>query len=273
MGNSSSVTKSEVETNVQEKPIIRKYGWKKDSTHEGDNYHCFTIYSNHTLIKKVDLRGHFPEVYDQGHLGSCTANALAGAYEFDEIIERESNIFRPSRLFIYYNERKMEGHINEDSGAEIRDGVMSLVNVGVCPETMLPYDISKFTDEPSEDCYEDALHHKVSEYKRVEQSLEQLKQCLIEGFPFVFGFIVYESFESAEVAKTGMMPMPEENEKILGGHAVVGVGFDDDKQVFIVRNSWGSSWGDKGYFYMPYNFIVNEKYASDFWALRRTVDN
>lgn len=267
MGNYSS---SSVSTQC-EKPV-RKYGWKKDSKRDGDIYHCFAIYGTDSLIKKVDLREHCPEVYDQGHLGSCTANAIAGAYEFDEIFEKESSIFRPSRLFIYYNERKMEDHVNEDSGAEIRDGVQSISTVGVCPETMLPYDITKFTEEPSPECYTTALHHKSVEYKRVDQTLEQLRQCLIEGFPFVFGFMVYESFESPDVAKTGVMPMPKEGEKVLGGHAVVGVGFDDDKKVFIVRNSWGDSWGDKGYFYMPYDFILNADNASDFWTIRRVVD-
>jgi C1A family cysteine protease len=142
----------------------------------------------------------------------------------------------------------------------------------VCSETDWPYNIDKFKDKPTDNCYSFALSHKTIDYRAISQNLDQLKSALIEGFPVVFGFSVYESFESEEVAKTGYMPMPKPNEKILGGHAVAIVGFDNSKKIFIVRNSWGSGWGDKGYFYMPYDFIVNPNMASDFWTITKTID-
>ncbi len=248
------------------------YGWKKDKLDKNDIYHNFLVENKLYNIKLVDLRHQCPAVYDQGHLGSCTANAIAGAYHYDEIKQSEPNPFTPSRLFIYYNERKMEGTTDTDSGAEIRDGIKSINEVGVCSEDVWPYDITKFTVCPSESCYTDAKNHQSVEYKRVEQTLDQLKQCLVEGYPFVFGFEVYSSFESQEVASTGNMPIPKDDEQLLGGHAVCAVGFDDNKQVFIVRNSWGENWGDKGYFYMPYSYITNVSKCSDFWTVHRVID-
>ena len=248
------------------------YGWKKDTPNTEDEFHNFIISTALDNIKLVDLRSTCPAVYNQDKLGSCTANAIAAAYEYDEIKQNEKDVFIPSRLFIYYNERKIEGSIDSDSGAEIRDGIKSISVDGVCSEDMWKYDITKFTECPTQACYDEAKNHKSIEYKRVVQSLEQLKQCLIEGFPFVYGFNVYSSFETQEVAETGNMPMPKEGEELLGGHAVCAVGFDDNRRVFIVRNSWGDSWGDKGYFYMPYAFITNTSQCSDFWTVRKVKD-
>lgn len=248
------------------------YGWKKDKVDNNDDFHQFIIENKLNNIKLVDLRQYCPAIYDQGHLGSCTANAIAGAYHYDEIKQSETSIFTPSRLFIYYNEREIEGTTDTDSGAEIRDGIKSINDKGVCSEDIWPYDITKFTVCPSDICYTNAKTHHSVEYKRVEQTLDQLKQCLVEGFPIVFGFQVYSSFESPEVASTGVMPIPKDDEELLGGHAVCAVGFDDTKQSFIVRNSWGENWGDKGYFYMPYAYITNTSKCSDFWTVRKTVD-
>lgn len=252
-------------------PTQYKYCWKKDSKDQRDYIHVFTIPSTQNSIKHVDLRNKCPPVYDQGQLGSCTANAIAGAYEFDQIKEQEEEPFVPSRLFIYYNERKMEGTVDKDSGAEIRDGIKSINKIGVCPEKDWPYNIEKFTEQPSDECYVIAENHKSVEYKKLIQDLEQLKQCLIQGYPFVFGFVVYESCESSSTAKTGYIPMPKPGEKILGGHAIMAVGFNDEIQHFIIRNSWGQ-WGDKGYGYMPYNYLINSDLSSDFWVVKRVKD-
>ena len=253
--------------------ISKKYGWKKGDSYVNAIKSIFDIGFCHNAIKQLDLRSKCPVVYDQGHLGSCTANAIGFCYHFDELKQNNQSTFIPSRLFIYYNERNMEGHPNEDTGAEIHDGVQTINTIGVCPEDNWPYDISKFSEKPSDKCYEIAKNHQSISYQAVEQSLDQLRAAIISGFPVVFGFNVYESFESADVAKTGNMPMPKEGEKILGGHAVALVGFDDIRNVFIVRNSWGDNWGDKGYFYMPYDFIQNTNYASDFWVITKTNDS
>lgn len=246
-------------------------GWKRDQPDIRDFHYDFEKF---TFLKtvSVDLRESCPPVYDQGKLGSCTANAIAGAYEYDQIWEKEEKPFTPSRLFIYYNERKMEGSVDRDAGAEIRDGIKSINRVGVCPEDEWPYDITKFTQEPDSKCYQDALNHELVRYHRIHQHLDHIRQCLCEGFPIVFGFTVYESFMTPEVATTGVMPMPKASEKALGGHAVMAVGFDDKKKCIIVRNSWGKDWGDEGYFYMPYKYINNPDLCADFWTLLRVKD-
>lgn len=258
----------------EDKPaqIKRAYGWKRGSAYDNKEKHVFCLSRGHSNIKQVDLRSKCPSIYDQGHLGSCTANAIGFCYHFDELAQNEKSPFQPSRLFIYYNERDIEGHIDEDSGAEIHDGVSSICKVGVCSEDDWPYDINRFTEKPHKSCYESAREHHSIQYRAVSQSIDQLKAALIDGFPVVFGFLVYESFESPEVAQTGIMPIPKEGEQLLGGHAVALVGFDDDKQWFIVRNSWGEGWGDKGYFYMPYSFIQDPEMASDFWTITKTFD-
>ena len=246
----------------------RKYGWKRDSTSENDEYHVFSVCESQDIIKSVDLRDKFSPVYNQGNLGSCTANAIAAVYIFDMMKQNVSDIFEPSRLFIYYNERKANGTVNEDSGASIRDSVIAISNVGVCPETIWPYNIDNFKELPTNECYDVAQKHKCISYKRVNQNLQQLKQCLIEGFPFVCGIDVYESFESKEALTTGVIPMPQKGEKLLGGHAITFVSFDDTKQRFGFRNSWGETFGEKGYGYLPYDYLTDKNLSADFWTVR-----
>ena len=153
------------------------------------------------------------------------------------------NPFAPSRLFIYYNERKKEHHSKEDAGAALRDGIKSIHKQGVCHETSWPYDVSKFTEKPPSECYEEAKHHKAVLYRRVLQLENQFKQCLKLGFPFVLGIAIFESFETPEVVETGLVPLPQQDEKMLGGHAVLCVGYDDEKKVYIVRNRLGHRMG------------------------------
>jgi C1A family cysteine protease len=220
------------------------------------------------LPSKVNLSTKFPALYDQGELGSCTANAIGAAFQFLQKKQKLKD-FIPSRLFIYYNERVVLGTINEDSGAMIRDGIKSMNKQGACRETMWPYKIEKFTEKPPQECYKEALKHQVTSYKRLSQNLNQLMGCLADGFPFVFGFTVYDSFMTQSVAKTGKMPMPDlSKESVQGGHAVVAVGYDDSIQCVIVRNSWGKNWGKGGHFMMPYAYIQNPSLCDDFWTMR-----
>lgn len=244
-----------------------KYGWVKDSHDPND--HKFKIVKPRAVPTSVDLRPQMPPVYDQGDLGSCTANALAGAYQFEQMKQKEKD-FVPSRLFIYYNERSMEGTVNEDSGAMIRDGIKSMDknHYGVCPETMWTYDIKKFKNKPCRQCYNEAKKSQVEEYLRIaDKDLNTIKSCLADGYPIAFGFVVYESFESQAVAETGMAPMPKPGETELGGHAVLCVGFSDEKQALLVRNSWGTGWGLEGYFWLPYGYVT-EGLSDDFWTIR-----
>ena len=243
----------------------RFYGWKPDSPDFRDYIFQADFVKIATLPLSVDLRSQMPEVYDQGQLGSCTANAIAGGIESLMILEQKDT-FVPSRLFIYYNERVLENTIKTDSGAMLRDGIKTVNQLGYCSELALPYNIAKFAKKPSAKIYKEALNNKVLTYQRVLRDLDQMKGVLAQNLPFVFGFSVYESFESASVAKSGIIPMPTKAESLLGGHAVACVGYTKDH--FIMRNSWGNSWGDKGYFYMPFEYLLNRGLASDFWVMQ-----
>lgn len=243
------------------------YGWKPDIPDMRDHHFPWHLFDLLALPSMIDLRAMCPPVYDQLALGSCTANAIAGALEFDAMKQQEVATM-PSRLFIYYNERVMEGTITSDSGAAIRDGIKSVNRQGACVESQWPYDISQFAVKPPDQCYQDALQHRAMAYQRIKQDVMHMKACLASGLPFVFGFTVYDSFESAVVAQTGIVPMPEPGESVLGGHAVMAVGYRDDQQVFICRNSWGTSWGLQGYFLMPYAYLGSHDLASDFWTIK-----
>ncbi len=192
---------------------------------------------------------------------------LRGALEFDQI-KQSLPTFVPSRLFIYYNERAMEHTIATDSGAQIRDGIKSVGTIGAPPESDWPYVVANFAEKPPVNAFKDAPLGKALQYQRVPQVLNQMKGCLASGYPFVFGFTVYESFESAQVAQTGVAPMPAPNEQVLGGHAVVAVGYDDASQRFIIRNSWGDAWGMKGYFTFPYAYLTDSNLSDDFWTVQ-----
>jgi C1A family cysteine protease len=244
------------------------YGWVPDIPDQRDFMYAAPLENIAALPASVDLRPHCPkEVYDQGQLGSCTANALAGALEFDQI-KQAMRTFTPSRLFIYYNERVIEHTVGTDSGAQIRDGIKTVGTTGACPESVWAYDITKFMEKPPAPAYKEAPLGKALQYQRVPQVLSQMKGCLASSYPFVFGFTVYESFESDQVAKTGVAPMPATNEKVLGGHAVMAAGYDDTTQRFLVRNSWGPGWGMGGYFTLPYAYLTDANLADDFWTVR-----
>jgi len=247
---------------------ISRYGWLPDLPDERDHFYAAPVAATAVLPASADFRPQCPPVYDQGQLGSCTANAIAGAIQFDRLKQQLAQVFVPSRLFIYYNERATEHTVDSDSGAQIRDGIKSVAKLGDCPETEWPYTIARFKTKPSPECYADALRYRVVSYQRLMPVLSQLKGCLASGYPFVFGFTVYESFESPQVARTGHASLPGSSERAIGGHAVVGVGYQDAKQWFIVRNSWGSGWGLKGYFTLPYAYLTDENLASDFWTIR-----
>ncbi len=245
-----------------------KFGWVPDLPDQRDFLYAAPLENLAALPPNTDLRPQCPKtVYDQGQLGSCTANAIAGALEFDRIKEGLTD-FIPSRLFIYYNERVMEGTVGTDSGAQIRDGIKSVGTIGAPPEADWPYIIADFVERPSPTAYKLAPLDKAVQYQRVTQVLPQMKGCLASGFPFVYGFTVYESFESPHVAKTGIVPMPASGEKVLGGHAVLAVGYDDSSQRFLVRNSWGPGWGMGGYFTVPYGYLTDTHLSDDFWTIR-----
>ncbi len=249
------------------KPGKPGYGWVPDLPDHRDFLYDQIRPMIAALPPSTDLRPTCSPVENQGQLGSCTANALVGTLEF---LERKDGVkFSDlSRLFIYYDERVIEHTVKSDSGAQIRDGIKTLAKQGTCPEKEWPYNIAKFAVKPSPKCYKDALQHQITSYHRI-LTLDEMRSCLADGFPFVFGFTVYESFESQQVAQTGVVNMPQPGEKVLGGHAVVGVGYNDSQSRFIVRNSWGTGWGQQGYFTIPYEYLGDRNLSDDFWTIRR----
>jgi C1A family cysteine protease len=243
------------------------FGWLRDLPDQRDHRFAASPSILRKLPRSVDLRAGLPEPYNQGRLGSCTANALAGGLQY-LLKKQRRRSFMPSRLFIYYNERVVEGHVDQDSGAMLRDGIKVLNRWGACTETAWPYDILRFAQKPSPACYAGALKHQLLKYERMDQDLNQLRGCLAEGLPFVFGFSVYSSFMTPAVARTGVGQLPGPQDAPQGGHAVLAVGYDDASQRFLMRNSWGKGWGQKGYFTLPYAYLLQPGLCADFWALQ-----
>jgi C1A family cysteine protease len=248
-----------------------RYGWLRDLPDHRDQRYASFYAVRKKLPARVDLRQGCPPVEDQGQLGSCTANALAGALEFlERMAHPRKQAVDLSRLFIYYNERAIEHSVDRDSGAMLRDGIKTLAKQGVCPESMWTYDIARFKQRPGASCYAQAQQHTIASYQRLS-STNEMRACLADGFPFVFGFSVYESFESQTVADSGIVNLPKKGERLIGGHAVCAVGYDDKARRFMVRNSWGRDWGMQGYFTMPYAYLAGRRYADDFWTIRKFV--
>lgn len=242
-------------------------GWRRQKPDHRD----FKFAANFGVVANLppvnDLRPQDVPIRDQSNLGSCVFHMLADLLDFDR--KKAGASFDPrSILQPYYDTRLMEGTVDYDSGAEIRDAIKVAAKVGVATERSWPYDISKFKVKPPADVYLEAERNQTLTYSAVSQSLCQMKGVSAQGFPFGIGFSVYESFESDAVAQTGIVPMPKPSESLLGGHAVVVMGYDDSKRWFIMRNSWGTGWGDKGYFYMPFEYLLNPDLASDFWVIQ-----
>lgn len=238
--------------------------WTRDKVDTRDYAYTPTAVK---ILNVVDLRSYCSPVEDQGNLGSCTGNAIAEAIEM--LDKRNGKNTERSRLFVYYYERLLEGTVNRDSGAYIRDGIKVTYNYGVPLESLWPYDVKKYRVPPSKEANADALRRKVTLYERAAD-FNSCINALTNGYPVVVGFEVYASFMGSIVGRTGIMPYPNtKTEPLLGGHAVLLVGYDNSKQWFIVKNSWGSSWGDKGYFYMPYRVIQNPSMSGDFWVIKQ----
>ncbi|MHB8524242.1 MAG: C1 family peptidase [Limisphaerales bacterium] len=244
---------------------VPRFGWIPDRPDYRDHTYAAPFALLAELPPRVDLRGRCPTIYNQGRLGSCTANAIAAALEFDRLKQKLPD-FTPSRLFIYYNERVLEHTEASDSGAAIRDGIKSVSQQGDCPETEWPYNIGKFAVKPPAPCYADALKYKAVSYQRISHNLNQMKGCLADGYPFVFGITVYSNFPMQ--TKTGAIPMPGNADNTNEGHAMAVVGYDDRKRVFFIRNSWGTVWGLKGYGTIPYEYLINPDLSDDFWTIR-----
>lgn len=243
--------------------IRRQYTLKPDTKDLRD---IFAMAPRATAVKipdSLDLRSHFPVVRDQGSEGSCTAHAWSAALDYQrEAIGRPTSMF--SRRFIYYWERALEGTINEDAGAQLRSGAKVLAKYGAPEELLWPYVTQNFATAPSDDATSAALRNRIGKYQRVRCDIKTIQLMLAQRYCVVVGLAIFESFESAVVARSGVLHLPKFSEARLGRHAVVIVGYTN-MQRFIVRNSWGESWGQSGYFTVPFDYI--SAYASDCWSI------
>lgn len=262
---------------------MRQYLLQKDPIDERDYTFSLKPLASIKLPSSVDIRNLCPPIYDQGQQGSCTANAGCAA----RTMLAGDPLLYLSRAFLYYQERVIEGTINQDSGASMRSVCAAAKTVGICEDYLMPYNDKDYLTKPSDEAIENAFKYKIKSYRSLS-SLEDIKKSLaLNQKPVLLGMTVFESMESEEVAKTGQLPMPKSDEKELGGHAVLVVGYKDamitkapdciitrlflrkkqnaSKGYLIVRNSWGVEWGDKGYFYMPYEYV--EKYTFDYWIM------
>lgn len=220
--------------------------------------------------KSANVRSYLPRTEDQGQLGSCTAHAMTSAMEF---IYRKRGLSQPelSRSFLYYASRVwIEGASpGDDTGCEIRDVAKATKKFGVCLESLDQYDISVFDRAPTAEQIANAREHQVKSYRSVK-TLYALKRSIgVDGFPVVIGFAVPENMESRYAERTGIVHYPTRNEQIIGGHAVLAVGYDDQTAMVCFQNSWGASWGDNGFGYLPYSFWDEKNpLASDCWTIR-----
>jgi C1A family cysteine protease len=263
---------------LKQLPNIPKYHWQREPVDTRDHLYN-TASAPATLPASVDLRPYCSPIEDQGQLGSCTANAIAGVIEY--LDRRANKNLDVSRLFIYYQERLLEGSISTDAGAYLRDGIKACYTYGAPLESLWPYNISRFAVQPPPTVYADALKRKVTGYAKCTD-FTAVKTAISQNHPVVIGFDVYASFESGTwwyPTGSGLMPYPNvKREQLLGGHAIALVGYNDNLSgpagtgYFIARNSWGTSWGKSGYFYMPYSVIKNTNMSSDFWTISTVVN-
>ena len=243
-------------------------GWVKDKADGRDKVFAATIAhvtGAAPIPDHMDLRALMPPVRDQLELGCCTGFGVAAV--LDALHCKKPRWAGPSSpLFIYYAERDLEGTINDDAGAQIRDGIKQANKVGACLETLWKYDTKKFTKKPSATAFKDASKRTISVYERVLGKTAMLN-ALSMNKPFVFGFVCYDGLMSEETAKNGVLPMPGANEQSIGGHCVVCVGYDKPTDRFLIRNSWSTAWGLDGHFWMPAAYITNTQLADDMWVV------
>ncbi|MDD5483623.1 MAG: C1 family peptidase [Kiritimatiellae bacterium] len=263
---------------MENEKTVYQLGWLPDVPDRRDVPFRAVFRVPAKLPAKVDLRGGCSPVEQQGNLGSCTAQALIGALEFLQLKAKSKVASHPSlpnwfqdlsRLFVYYNTRVEMGTVHEDSGAMLRTGIKVLKTLGVCKEQKWPYKISRFKEKPPADCYQEAEKHQVTAYQRLHK-LDEMRACLSMGLPFVFGFAVYEHVMGKDVRRTGNIRLPRQGERMLGGHAVMAVGYDDGRKNLIFRNSWGAEWGRGGYGALPYGYAESRELSDDFWCIQAT---
>ncbi len=226
----------------------------------------------------------FPPIYDQGYIGACTANVFALAFYFILLNNKEySNFlnktnFEPSRLWLYYQQRLIEGNLETDAGAQLYSGIIVLKTKGLCSERLYPYIQTKYKESPELYTYIEAINYKLDDYRILKQNLNDMKASIQLGNPFFFGIYLFKSksqekpdIDLITKEKNWILPYPTYNDDYVGGHAITAVGYDDDKKLMKIRNSWGENWGDKGHFYLPYEYILDSDFCADFYVISSVI--
>jgi C1A family cysteine protease len=251
-------------------PVNHVYGWVPNTFDARDHVYRDVFKIASRLPVSVSLRPQSAPVWNQGNLGSCTWQGT-GAQLALLHVQQGLHAYIPSVLFGYWNTRNLEGTVNVDAGGQIRDAIKVAASLGCCTEACWPYVIEKFADRPPVGAFTEARKHVAIQYQVLAQTSAELRGALANGHGIVFGMQLYSSFESGQVARTGQVPMPKYGEPYVGGHCMQIIGYDDRKQRFEVRNSWGADWGDGGYCWIPYNVMLNPKLCSDFTTIQKAT--
>ena len=266
----SSSNKTNNTLNLSDKLDINSQLENSDS----DSY-SYQSSSEHLINKKKyniyeKYPEHFPELVEQGDIDSCVPNCISTIYYYNTFKQGNHINFRISRLFLYYNVRKIYNELSDDAGSRIIDCIKILKKSGAPPEMLHPYHEKFMYKQPSE------LSVRLGKYCRLlgfkELNKDELKNKLLTNNPIVCGIKVYENFNNENTCKTGQVIMPSDDDEILGGHSIVIVGFDDEKKNYIFLNSWGKSWGDNGFGYIPYDYITDENLADEFFILTKITN-
>ena len=248
-------------------------GYKPGAKPDNVKHHQIGRFRKDNLPHRVDLRKHMTEV--EAQIGnSCVANAFVGAYEY--LAKRDlGDAADISRLFVYYNARSQTGSHNEDGGTYMYCAIETLMQHGACSEDLWPNDEELIFTEPDADAYDHAANFKIVEAETVDTDLDLWRHTLAEGYPIAFALNTFESFDEATRNK-GRVPKPKHSDNVRethGWHAMLCVGYSDKDRMFIVRNSWGSAWGDRGYCYVPYDYVIHDDYnGHDSWIIKSLSD-
>jgi len=241
-------------------------GYRPDLPDQRDYFYAASIPQE--TPPKADMRQHMPPIYNQGTLGCCVAHAVVAMCQYNQIFQKKSWLWTSSRLFQYFNTRRLMGTTAYDSGSGVRDGIKAAADFGIVDEVKWPYDIPKFTEPPPGPVYTEASRHLVKRYERVPSLLPQMKNIIARHHPIAAGLMLYTTAYAQDVLRTGDIPMPPLKDTPWGGHCVVLCGYDDASARFIFRNSWGTGWGASGYGTLPYEYAINQGLCGDLWTIR-----
>jgi C1A family cysteine protease len=252
-------------------PSARKFLLKRQPVDARDHVLASSLATAAVPLASIDLTPQMPDPLDQENIGSCAANACSNALRF---CLRRAKLpeFQPSRLFIYWFTRQQMGvPPGEDSGSDMRAVCDAVRKFHACDESVWPYDpqpSQRFSLQPSAAAVQAATPHAALRYQSVSPTLPGICAALHEGHPIMTGISVFPSFESAAVARTGVVPMPGASEQPLGGHAVLMCGINVEAKTFTFLNSWGKDWGNHGTFTLPFAYVLNSSLCFDLWTFR-----